>query len=266
MWPHNYRITSFFVCFSLLQFPVDAFAVESTSSRAAVVAPRAKRFYKSNSAKQYLSFGGNYSSDYNSRNYQLTSRYLYQSYKFVHEANFQHESNYADTGSGKSKEYDVKKSELYDLLLSSKARFSDSPNYGVFFHRTLHDNLSKYYHDTRTAAGLGRMFFKEKLELDASLGYHNVKNYGYEVDVITSLRANFKINERLTLTERSYWFFDHESVDNQFKTSLVYRITDKMSFELRHSFEKRRYEEDDKRVVTNLVNRSITIGLIFDLN
>jgi len=254
-----------FILFFALQSPEEAFAVESRTNREAVVSPRTKKFYKSNSAKQYFSIGGSYTSDYNSKNYQLTSRYLYQSRNFIHEINFQNENNYADTGRGKTKKYDVKKSELYDLMLSSKARLFDSQNYGVFFHRTMYDDLSKYYYDTRTAAGLGRIFFKEKIELDVSLGYHEIKTYGYEVDVITSIRTNFKLTEHLTLIQRGYWFFDHESVDNQLKTSLVYRLSNKMSFELRHNFEKRRYE-DDNRVVTNQVNRSVTVGLIFDLN
>lgn len=255
---------SFFLFFILLDS--EAFAIEARSDREAVVSPRAKRFYKSDRARQYLSFGGSYSSDYNSKNYQLTSRYLYQSKKYIHEINFDHQSNYADTGSGKNKKYDIKKSELYDLTIASKARLGESENYAVFFNRDIYDDLSKYYYDVRTAVGLGRMFFREKLEWDVSMGYHDIKNYGYEVDVITSWRANFKITEHLSFMQRAYWFFDHESIDNEFKTSLVYRLSDKMSFELRHNFEKRRYEDDDSRVVSNSVSRSVTIGLIFDLN
>lgn len=262
----HYLLAFLFLSFFVVQNPEDVFAVESRSNRESVVSPRTKKFYKSNSAKQYLSIGGSYTSDYNSKNYQLTSRYLYQSHSFIHEVNFQHETSYSDVGTGKNRKYDAKNSELYDLTIASKARLFDSENYGVLFHRTIYDDLSKYYYDTRTALGLGRMFFKEKIELDVSLGYHDIKSYGNEVDVITSIRTNFKITEHLTLTQRGYWFFDHESIDNQLKTSLVYRLTDKMSFELRHNFEKRRYEEDDKRVVTNQVNRSMTVGLIFDLN
>jgi hypothetical protein len=63
-----------------------------------------------------------------------------------------------------------------------------------------------------------------------------------------------------------YCFLDHESIDNGFKTSLVYRLNDKMSFEVRHNFETRRYEDDANKQQTNLTNRSVTIGLIFDLN
>lgn len=255
-----------FALFVALQNPEMAFGVETESQREAIVAPRTKKFYKSNSAKQYLSFGGSYSSDYNSKNYELVSRYLYQSNKFIHEINFEHESNYADSGSGKNKQYDTKKSELYDLTISSKARILESENYGVFYHRDLYDDLSKYYYDTRTAVGLGRMFLKEKLEFDVSLGYRDVKSYGHEIDIVTSLRANFKITQNITFTERAYCFFDHESIDNGFKTSLVYRLNDKMSFEVRHNFETRRYEDDANKQQTNLTNRSVTIGLIFDLN
>lgn len=256
----------FFFLFFSLYFCDFSYAIESEAQREAVVAPRAKRFYKSSRARQYLSLGGSYSSDYNSKNYQLNSRYLYQSENFVNEINFEHQSNYADSGSGSGKKYDLKKSELYDLALSSKARLGSSNNYAVGYHRSIYDDLSKYYYDTRTAFGLGRMFFKEKLEIDFSIGRRDVKDYGGKLDFITSWRANFKITDNLTFIQRAYWFLDNESIDNQFKTSLVYRLSDRVSFELRHNFEQRRYEEDNKNITSNFVNRSITIGLIFDLN
>lgn len=258
--------TILFLSFFFFQNPELSFAIESEAQREAVVTPRTKRFYKSNIPRKYLSFGGSYSSDYNSKTYQLTSRYLYQSRDYIHEIFFDHESAYADSGSSENKESNKKKSELYDFVLSSKARIKEGRNYAVFYNREIYDDLSKYYFDTRTALGLGRMFFKEKLEMDVSLGYHNVKNYGNKVEIITSLRANFKITDRLTFVERAYYFFDHESVDNGFKTSLVYRISDKLSFEVRHNFETRRYEDDKNNQQANLVNRSVIIGIIFDLN
>jgi hypothetical protein len=244
-----------------------AFAVESESQREAVITPRSKRFYKiGKDSRQYVALGGVYSSDYNSKKYQLNSRYLFQSDSFVNESNFDHESNYADKGSGVNREYAVKTSELYDLSLSSKARIGESRNYGVFYHRSIYDKLSKFYYDGRVAVGLGRMFFNGKLEWDASLSYHDVKEYGNEVDFITSWRANFKITDNLKFVQRAYLFIDHESMDNQFRTSLVYRIRKRLSFEIRHNFEQRRYEEDLKYKTTNLVNRSVTLGVVFDLN
>lgn len=244
----------------------DAFAVEPVSQREAIVAPRAKRFYKSSRARQYLSFGGSYSSDYNSKQYQLVSRYLYQGERAIHEGNFKQQTDYSDSGSGSKKKYDVKSSELYDFSWSTKALFKDSKNYGVLYHRTIHDGFTKYSHDVRNAIGIGRLFFKEHLEWDVSLGYHNVQHYGSEADLITSWRANFKLSEKITLVQRAYLFFDKTSTDSDFKTSLVYRIGEKLSFELRHNLEQRNYIEDGDMNATNRVSRSITIGLIFDLN
>ena len=243
-----------------------AFAVESKTQREAVVAPRAKRFYKSSRARQYLSFGGNYVSDYNSKNYQFVSRYLYQSEKFINEINFKQETNYGDIGSGSKKKYGIKTSELYDFTLSGKAIIGESKNYGVAYHRTIHDKFEKYSHDSRNALGIGRIFLNERLEWDVSLGYHDVKHYGSEPDLITSWRANFKLGDKTTFVQRAYLFFDQKSTDSDFKTSLVYRIGNNVSFELRHNFERRRYLEDGKTEATNQVSRSVTVGLIFDLN
>ena len=189
---------------------------------------------------------------------------LYQSNDHIHELNFKNEHDYGDSGSYSNKRYDVKKSELYDFSISSKARISDSKNYGVVFHRTQYDRLSSYVYNLNTAIGLGRMFFKEKIELDLSVGHHktsnNQKNGDSEINFITSIRTNFKITNRLTLIQRGYWFIDHQSFDNELKSSLVYRLNDRLSFELRHAFEQRRY------AASNQISRSMTAGLVFDLN
>lgn len=252
---------------SVFSFCANSFAISSESYREAVVSPRSKKFYKSNSTKQYLSLGGNYSSDQDSKDYQLTTRYFYQNNNFVHEANFLKEDNYSNAGTAAGKTYLVKDSELYDFSLSSKARIKDSKNYGVFFHRTIYDDLSKYYYDLHTAVGAGRKFFNDKIELDLSLGYQDVKEYGYKMDVVSSIRTNLKLTNKLTLIQRGYWFIEPESFDNELKTSLIYRLGPKTSFEIRHNFEQRRYEDDTakKRAVINQVSRSITIGMVFDL-
>jgi hypothetical protein len=251
------------LCF--LQSVSLAFAVDSEANREDLVAPRSKKLYRSNSVRKYLSLGGSHTSDYNSKYSQLNAKYFYQSQNFINEVNFKNENKYSDSGSSSNRRYDVKTSELYDLSLSSKMRLGDSENYGVAFHRTMYDDLSKYYLDTHTALGVGRMFFNDKIELDLSVGYHDIKTYGHKIDFIPSIRTNFKITKNLTLIQRGYWFIDHESMDNELKSSLVYRMRERLSLELRHNFEQRRYEDDHNRVVTNQINRSTTIGLVFDL-
>jgi len=243
----------------------NSFAIETRSTREAIISPRTKKFYKGSRAKQYLSLTGNYSSDNNSRNYQATSRYLYQSVNFIHELNFDHEVKYADVGSGKKKQFDIKTLELYDTTFASKARILASNFYGVFYHRTIYDDMSSFYYDNRTATGFGYIFFKDKLEVDLSTSNHVMKNLGSEIDYILSTRLNYKFWENFTLNQRSYFFIDRYSLDNEFKTSLIYRLNQKLSFEIRHNFENRRYRDSPRKHLINNVSRSINIGFVFDL-
>jgi len=257
--------TLLFLSFFALHSPKEAFAIDSRSNREEIVSPRSKKFFRTNSIKQYLSFGGNRTSTEDSKAFQLTTRYLYQSHDFINELNFLNENYYADSGTGANKRHLVKKSELYDLSISSKARLFKTENYAVAYHRTIYDDLSKYYRDSTFALGLGKMFFDDKMEFDTSIGYHDVLTYGREINIIPSIRINFKLTDKLTFNQRGYWFIDHESTDNELKTSLIYRVGPKLSCEIRHNFEQRRYEDDVKREVVNQQSRSITFGLIFDL-
>ncbi len=243
----------------------NSFAVESRSQREASIAPRTKKFFKGNRAKQYISLTGNYSSNNTSRTYQANARYLYQSWRYIHELNFDHEVKYADIGSGKKKIYDAKTSESYDGTLASKIRFFDSKFYGVFYHRMIYDDMSSYYYDHRTALGIGRMFFDEKLELDFSSSSRVLKDIGQETDYIISYRLNHKFLTNLTINQRGYFYIDKNSLDLELRTSLVYRLNQKLSAEIRHNFEKRRYRDLPYKPLINNVSRSISVGLVFDL-
>jgi len=238
---------------------------EARSDREALISSQGKKFFQSNRSRQYLSFGGSYGSDYNSKSYQIYSRYVLQNENFTHELNALHQVDYADTGSGKTKKYQVKKSELYDLMLSSKARIFRSNNYGVFYHRSIYDKFSNFFYDQRTALGLGRMFLNQKLELDFSLAYRDVKVRSYEVNYLSSLRLNHKFNNKFSLMQRSYIFFGNDLLDQEHRTSLVYRLNNQASIEIRHSFEKRRYVDLAKKNSVNQIARGISFGVIFDL-
>ena len=82
---------------------------EARSLREAVISSQSKKFFQSNRTRQYLSLGGSYGSDYNSKSYQINSRYFMQNENFTNEINAQHQVDYVDTGSGKNKKYKVKK-------------------------------------------------------------------------------------------------------------------------------------------------------------
>ena len=238
---------------------------EARSSREAVISSQSKKFFQSNRTRQYLSLGGSYGSDYNSKSYQINSRYFMQNENFTNEINAQHQVDYVDTGSGKNKKYKVKKSELYDLMLSSKARILKSNNYAVIYHRSIYDKFSTFFYDQRTAMGVGHMFLNQKLEIDFSLAYRDVKMKNYEINYLSSLRIIHKFNNKLSLMQRSYIFFDNNLLDQEHKTSLIYRLNNQISFEVRHNFEKRRYVDVAKKTAVNQISRGVIVGLIFDL-
>lgn len=238
---------------------------ESKSPREAVISSFNKRFYQSNRVRQYLAFAGSYNSDYNSKSYQLNSRYLFQNPNFTSELSLQHQVDYADTGSLKTKKYNVKKTELYDLTISSKARLGSSVNYGVFYHRSIYDKFSTFLYDNRTAIGLGRMFNNEKIEFDFSMAYRDIKADTYEVDYLASIRLTHKFNNKISMIQRSYIFFGKSLYDEEYRTSMIYRLNNKVSLELRHNFEKRRYSDYPKRVNVNQISRGVTFGMVFDL-
>jgi len=248
-----------------LNKPQNSLAIESRSQREAVIAPRAKKFFKGNRAKQYISLTGNYSSNNSSRTYQASCRYLYQNWRFINELNFDHEVKYADRGSGKKKLYDVKYSELYDSTFSSKIRLFSTKFYAIFYHRLIYDDMSSFYYDHRTAGGVGYIFFNDKLEVDFSTASRVVKDITPKTDYILSWRLNHKFFDNFTINQRSYFFIDKNSLDVEFKTSLIYRLNQKLSFEIRHNFEKRRYRDLPSKPLINNVSRSVNVGLIFDL-
>lgn len=266
--PFSLKPLSLILLFFIFQLDCKfAFAIESESSREEIVTSRSKRFYKKGGTRRYLAIGGVYSSDYNSKDFDFTTRYLHQTSRYINELNFRNENEYADQGSGENKQYRVKKSESYDLVLSSKIRLKeDSKYYATLFHRTLYDDMSVYYYDIYNGVGIGKIIFNDKTEIDISAGYRNTKNgAGNSISFIPSIRTNFQLSKNLQLVQRGYLFINNESIDNGLKTRLVYRLNNKLSVELRHNFEQRRYEDDKNRKVVNLVNRSITFGVIFDL-
>ena len=261
---HSYTIF-FAIALILIAFiePKNCAAIESKTNRREIVTKRSRKFLNTPKKRQFLAIGGLYASDHNSRDFDFNLRYFLKSQKYVNEINFTNENQYRDSGYGENKRYKVKKSQRYDLVLSSKIKIENSNNYLAIFHRTLFDHLSNYYFDIQNAAGIGKSLLRQKIEFDISLGYNNTRFEGNKINFIPSIRANFKINKKLKLILRGYWFIDNESFDNNLKTRLIYKMSKQTSIELRHNFEQRRYEIDGK--ITNQVNKNVNFGVIFSL-
>ncbi len=253
-----------FVCFFLTS---NAFAIDNESDRERIVSAKSRKFYKNGNISQSILLSGNRDSDQNSKEYQLDCRYYYRSGKQMHEFYFTHEQNYSNLGTAKNKHHLVKKSELYDAIISDKFMIADSNNYAVFYGRANYDDLSSYYYDYRVAGGVGRIFFDDKVELDASVGYNNIKVYDkYQMFFLPSVRINLQLTKNISLINRGYFFINSNSIDNDFRTTIKYRISKKVSFAINHTYEQRRYKETSQESVSNQIRKYLSFGLVFDLN
>lgn len=249
----------------LLSFGASAAAQDSVSDRKRIASAKAKRFYRnSNRVNKALSLAGSYDSDYNSKEYQLDMRYFFQSSRQMHEIDFLRQVRYANVSS--SNKNLVQKDNQYDLEISSKMRLAETNNYLALYSRSNYDDLSKYYYDLRNAVGVGRIFFDDKVEFDVSAGYRNTMTYGNRMFLVPSLRLNLKISPRCSLISRSYVFVDSNGLDDEFKTSIRYQLNKDVSFEVNHTFNKRRYIDEDTSQQLMQVRRFISLGFVFNLN
>lgn len=246
--------------------PSNSFAIDSESDREKIVSARSRAFSRSDRVRKTLLLGGNQNSDQNSKERRVDSRYYHRSKRQMHEILFLQKTRYSNLGTADHKHHLVKKSELYDGTISNKFMLYNTNNYGVTYGRAKYDDLSSYYYDFRGAVGVGRAFLNDKIEFDTSVGYLDIKNSGSKYFLMPSVRLNLRISKNLTFRQRGYVFLDHESMDNDLRTSLKYRISKKVSLSLNHTVEQRKYEDLDDRETVNNSSRFISFGLVFDLN
>jgi len=244
----------------ILLFVKTSFAIESRSYREAILSSLNKKFTPR--TRQYIALNGNYYSDYNSRQQELGLRYFYQSAKHIHDINIENQVAYADVGSGKKKLHDIKTKEAYDARLSTKTRIFNSSYYVAFYNRAMKDYLAINTYDIRFDGSVGKFLLQDKVELDIGIGKRKLDKEPNQSEFISSIRLQHKINDKFSVNLRGYVFYNKNSLDNELRSSIAYRIDQRLSLELRHNFETRRYSSKSSKI--NQVNRSITFGLIYD--
>ena len=236
---------------------------ETTGDRKSIANEKSRKFERSDRVRQYAALSGYRDSDYNSHDYNLSGRYSYQSKNNVSYIRFRHESKYK-IQTKVIRGLPTKYSELYDATLSHKLRILDQQNYIALYHRTQYDDMSEYYYDLRSAAGFGRFFMDQDIQLDLSVGYRDVKNYGYNMNVVPSFRIRFNLTDKLEFVQRGFLFIDHKSMDSELISKLIYDVNSQISLQLIHDFDKKRYEDISKKNPTiNRVDRRTTIGIIY---
>lgn len=137
--------------------PIVFYLLVIVFSKSGFADARKGNFYNSNKTSQYLSLGGNYSSDQNSKEYKISASYQYKGNRFINEVDLLAQTRYTSTSSHPLE----KNRELYDGEISSKILISNSSNYFNYYNRSKYDEFSDFYYDITNEIGWGRMFLME---------------------------------------------------------------------------------------------------------
>ena len=261
---NNPILILFLLCFFVFESPEIAFAIDNDATdRSHTVAPRNDRFYRNDRVRKYINFGGEYESDENSKQYVISTGHFYRSKSWINETDFLYQKDYSQKAAN---HYELKpSSELYDFQMSSKIVIPDTQDYVVLYNRTRYNPLSTYYYDITTAAGVGRMFFDDLLEIDVAIGHNEVKEYDQKTTLIPSFRAEFDIWEKLHFIQRGYMFFSDEAADYQMRTRFQYPIGRQLYLQVSYDTDKRTYVNKAKSEKVNEVHRRVVFGFRYDL-
>ena len=239
----------------LLSFPLLFFPANSNSSDV-----RRNQFYKTPHINQFLSLGGRYDSDQNSKSYNLSANYEYKNNKMMSEIDFLHQVTYKE--SAKKGEY--KDEELYDLEASCKKMIADTNHYFNLYNRSQYDRFSDYNFDMLNMAGLGRRFLNKNIEFDINLGYWNSGDSSDQLVFGPSLRINFDISDKITLISKGYVLYGPYNSDlEELKSRLLFRLDEKIWLELIHLYQKT-YYVNSKNIAVNNVGRTYTFRIRYN--
>lgn len=204
---------------------------------------RKDRFSKRADVRQFIAFGGNYQSDQNSREYEISAKYEYKSDRFMNEFNFLRNVTKAET-----KTIPMRKTkDLYDSELSGKVLISSSDYYFSYYNRSKYDDFSIYGHDVVTTAGFGKLFLNQKVELGLNLGWNDVKYYDSDIVINPTLQLNLDLTDRIRLVTRGFIYkrgvnFDGiKNYSEQLRSSLSFKLDKNLYFEMVHYYDKNRY-------------------------
>lgn len=245
------------------------------TSKQAMADVRDDALYKTPRVRQFIALGGYYKSNNAGKDRESSFVYGYKSDKHIFEIEGLNEVWWRQTS---SKGWH-KSRELYDVEASAKTLIKDTKNYLLLYHRTKYDDLSTYYYDISSAVGLGRRFFNEKLDLDVSLGYGDVKVSGYRYTLNVGSRFEHNINKKWRFRQKLSFYSDlnalNETIGSQqlitdnfdVESAIIYRIEKNLSIEFFHSYEKDTYRKTTSKVLRTLTqsDRRYTIRLKIEL-
>lgn len=271
-------------CFLLFPFPIFA-DDDNLNDRNRLANRRNERFYKSDITRHFLSLSGEYDSDENSKQTIIDLNHFYKSRKIISDIVLRSETlyeNVSQTFSVENKQHLEKESDEYRAIIAEKILLFDTDNYFVLFNETRYDDeADSAYYDITTAAGFGRMFFNDRLEIDLAYGFSRGKQItdttfkGYDRRdyhrqiFVPAFRTEFLLFDKVRFIQRGYFYYSSKIESYYLTTRLQYPISDRIYIQLSHLFDRRDYNiyDDDTQYlhgVRNEVRRQLLLGFRFD--
>ena len=221
---------------------------------------RKSKFFDRQKASEYISLGGMYSSDKNSKEYRVSGTYEYIDNHFIHQIDLLSQTRY-------SRSYNnglIKNRELYDGEISNKILIGQSSNYFNYYNRSKYDKLSNYYHDLTNAIGWGRIFFGGVLEADVNVGYNEIKNFESQIIINPNLKATFWLTDKVKFTTKAYLFRVRNGYYEELKSRISYKINNDLSLELHHNFDQKSFFYKDSRTSRDEINRDLIFRIKYN--
>jgi hypothetical protein len=257
---------------------------DSIGDRNRVASRRNERFFKNDLVRHFISLSGEYDSDENSKQKILKLDHFYKSKRWISDIEFRMETlyeNVSTTYSVNGKQHLEKESDEYKAIVAEKIVLFDTNNYFLLFNETRYDDESdSSYYDITTAAGFGRMFFNDQLEIDFGYGVSRAKNitdtvfegarrsYNRQI-LVPAFRAEFLLFDKVRFLQRAYAFYSDKIDSYYFLTRLQYPLSQRVYLQVSHYFDKRSYDLYDNKTMNyltrrNEIRRQILLGFRFD--
>lgn len=276
-------LATFFAVLAVGNFCQFAIADDDTfNDRTRLVNRRNERFYKVDITRHFVSLSGEYDSDEDSKQYVVKFDHFYKNRRIISDIDLRMETLFENESS--KKKFRSKESDLYQAIIAEKIILFDTQNYAVFFNETRYDNeADSSYYDMATAAGVGRMFFNDSLELDLAYGKAKAKDvnsvshhattrrFDYDRDIwVPAFRTEFSLFDDVRVVSRGYAYFSGDIDSYYLNTRLQYPLTRRVYLQLSHIFDKRTYEKYDSKNYNvgvrkvNETRRQLLLGFRYD--
>tara|TARA_Y100000389_G_scaffold50640_1_gene46323 strand:- start:6391 stop:7224 length:834 start_codon:yes stop_codon:yes gene_type:complete len=242
---------------------------------------RRTSFPNKNKPSIYIFLGGNYKSDYNSKDYILNFGSRYKNKNQMHELKLYNKVTEGHTTTKSMR----KTKELYEVELSNKIVIGQTKNYFNLynlFEQDKYDNFTSseelifnsdeegYYNRITSLAGLGRVFSKN-FEAEFNIGSVNSKGEGSQIALNPVLYLKKKINKKLKISSKISRIKQQKTQDDYFSFSITQKINKNIAISLYHKYKKSQYiyRKENSRVnireVRKRSDRSLTLNLKYYL-